>query len=62
MGTSVYIAITVLALGWAFIDLMRTEVQHAPKWAWALVIAFFIFPIGLLVYLVVERSPLVGRD
>ncbi len=32
--------------------------RHVPKWAWALVIAFFIFPIGVLLYVVMERTPI----
>jgi hypothetical protein len=32
----------VLAIGWALIDLVRRDVRHIPKWAWALVIAFFL--------------------
>jgi drug/metabolite transporter (DMT)-like permease len=58
MNATIYSVIAVLAIGWALIDLTRREVRHVPKWMWALVIAFFIFPIGALLYFVLECTPI----
>jgi ABC-2 type transport system ATP-binding protein len=38
------------------IDLVRAEVRHLPKWAWALLIAFMI-PIGAILYAAIGRVP-----
>jgi hypothetical protein len=45
------IAFTVYCL----VDLRRSQVQHLPKWAWALVILFGSSPIGGIVYLAVGK-------
>lgn len=51
------VPIVVLLVGfqlYCLIDLMRSETQHLPKWAWALVIALGS-PIGGIVYLATGR-------
>lgn len=37
-------------------DLSRSEVQHLPKWAWAIVCVISV-PLGGIVYLTVGRVP-----
>jgi hypothetical protein len=44
----------LLLVGWALVDLGRSEVRWLPKWAWALIIVGSI-PMGAIVYLVVGR-------
>lgn len=58
MNATLLSAIAVVCIGWALVDLVRHDVRHVPKWAWALVIGFFIFPIGVLLYVVLERTPI----
>jgi hypothetical protein len=43
-----------LFIGYCLADLRRSEVQHLPKWAWALVIVLSV-PAGGLVYLAMGR-------
>jgi ABC-2 type transport system ATP-binding protein len=38
------------------LDLLRAEVRHLPKWAWALLIAFMI-PVGAILYAAIGRVP-----
>lgn len=37
-------------------DLAHSDVEHLPKWAWALIIALSV-PIGGIVYLLIGRRP-----
>jgi hypothetical protein len=51
----------VLALLAAFVvyclvDLTRSEVQHLPKWGWAIVCVISV-PLGGIVYLTMGRKP-----
>lgn len=51
----------VLALLAAFVvyclvDLTRSDVQHLPKWAWAIVCVISV-PLGGIVYLTIGRIP-----
>ncbi|HSK24572.1 MAG TPA: ATP-binding cassette domain-containing protein [Egicoccus sp.] len=39
------------------IDLVRHEVRHLPKWAWALIIVLGNVPLGPILYFVVGRVP-----
>ena len=43
----------------ALVQLVRSEVQHMPKWGWALII-IFINIIGPIVFLVVGRKKYSG--
>jgi hypothetical protein len=45
----------VAFVAYCLVDLARGEVQHLPKWAWALVILLSI-PVGGIVYLLVGRA------
>lgn len=58
MSPSVIGAVAVTIIVVALIDLVRRDVRHVPKWAWALVITFFIFPIGVLLYFILECTPI----
>jgi len=52
----------VLAAGfiiYCLVDLRRSEVEHLPKWAWAIICVVSV-PLGGLVYLTVGRKPRVG--
>lgn len=51
--------LVVLALAfviYCWVDIAKNEVQHLPKWAWA-IIAFISIPIGGIIYLAVGRDP-----
>jgi hypothetical protein len=37
-------------------DLYRSEVQHLPKWAWAIICVISV-PIGGIIYLTMGRKP-----
>ncbi|MFO8076373.1 MAG: ATP-binding cassette domain-containing protein [Egibacteraceae bacterium] len=50
-------AVAVLGMLAALVDLLRRDVRHLPKWAWALVIVLVSFPLGALLYLVLGRVP-----
>jgi ABC-2 type transport system ATP-binding protein len=50
-------AVVVACLAAALVDLSRHDVRHLPKWAWAAVILFVSFPIGVIVYFVLGRVP-----
>ena len=41
---------------YCLIDLARSEVQHLPKWAWAIVCVISV-PLGGIIYLTMGRSP-----
>ena len=41
---------------YCLVDLSRSEVQHLPRWAWA-VICVISVPLGGIVYLTVGRVP-----
>ena len=49
--------VAVLGIGVALWDLSRSEVRGLPGWAWALVIVFVSFPLGVILYLVLGRVP-----
>jgi ABC-2 type transport system ATP-binding protein len=49
-GLAVVFVVVVL------IDLLRAEVRHLPKWAWALLIAFMV-PVGAILYAAIGRVP-----
>jgi ABC-type tungstate transport system substrate-binding protein len=56
------IALAVVIVVAALVDLSRREVRHLPKWAWALVIMFVTVPIGVIIYATVGRvSPHEGE-
>ncbi len=51
--------VLVLAAGfiaYCLVDLSRSEVQHLPRWAWA-IICLVSVPLGGIVYLTVGRRP-----
>ena len=51
--------VVLLVIGWVgycWYDISRREVEHLPKWAWAL-ISLFSVPIGGIVYFLVGRKP-----
>lgn len=50
-------AIGVLGIAVTLIDLVRHEVQHLPKLAWAAIIVAVSFPIGAILYLTLGRVP-----
>jgi ABC-2 type transport system ATP-binding protein len=45
----------------ALLDLVRSDVRHLPKWAWALMIALMI-PLGAILYATLGRVPRSERD
>ena len=51
--------VLVLAVGfivYCLVDLRRSEVEHLPKWAWAIICVISV-PLGGLIYLTVGRKP-----
>jgi hypothetical protein len=59
MSPAAIIPIAVLVLAFViacWVDIARNDVQHLPKWAWALIVAASV-PLGGIVYLVVGRVP-----
>jgi hypothetical protein len=42
-------------VGYCLFDISRSEVQHLPKWAWALICVLSV-PLGGIAYLLVGRS------
>ena len=51
--------VIVLAVGfvaYCLVDLVRSEVQHLPKWAWALICIASV-PLGGILYLTIGRQP-----
>ena len=48
-------AVVAVALLATLVDLRRHDVQHFPKWVWALIIIVVSFPIGVVLYLTVGR-------
>ena len=43
-------------LVYCLVDLTRSEVQHLPKWAWAVICLLFV-PLGGIIYLTIGRKP-----
>ena len=41
---------------YCLVDLTRSEVQHLPKWAWAIVCLISV-PLGGIIYLTLGRKP-----
>ena len=41
---------------YCLVDLSRSEVQHLPKWAWAIICVISV-PLGGIVYLTAGRKP-----
>jgi hypothetical protein len=41
---------------YCLVDLARSDVEHLPKWAWA-VICVFSVPLGGIIYLTMGRKP-----
>jgi ABC-2 type transport system ATP-binding protein len=56
-GVWIVIAIAVVLVVATLIDIVRHDVQHLPRWVWALIVVFGSFPLGAIVYLVVGRAP-----
>jgi hypothetical protein len=50
------IVLSVAFQVYCLVDLIRSEGQYLPKWAWALLIAF-VNPVGGVVYLIAGRRP-----
>ncbi len=48
--------LAVVYLGWVIRDILRSEVQHMPRWGWILV-SIFSIPLGGIVYLLIGRKP-----
>jgi hypothetical protein len=48
------VVLAVAWIGFCLWDLSRAEVQHLPKWAWALLIVFSV-PFGGVAFLVLGR-------
>lgn len=56
-GLWIVIAFVVVVLLATLVDVARSEVQHLPRWVWALIVVFVSFPLGAIVYFVVGRVP-----
>lgn len=56
-GLWIVIAVAAVLVIATLIDVARSEVQHLPKWVWALIVVFVSFPLGAIVYFVVGRAP-----
>ena len=59
MSLAAIIPIAVLILAfviYCWVDIARGEVQHLPKWAWALIVAASV-PLGGIVYFIIGRVP-----
>lgn len=56
-GLWIVIAIAAVLIAVTLVDIVRHEVQHLPRWAWALIVVFVSFPLGAIVYFVVGRAP-----
>lgn len=56
-GVWVLAAVAVVLLVVTLVDVSRSEVQHLPRWAWALIVVFVSFPLGALAYFVAGRAP-----
>ena len=57
MPIAALVPLVLLAVAWVtycLVDLSRTEVEHIPKWGWALVILLSV-PVGGVVYLLIGR-------
>jgi ABC-2 type transport system ATP-binding protein len=50
-------AVALLINAIVLIDLVRNEVRHLPKWAWALIIVLGSIPIGPILYFTIGRVP-----
>jgi ABC-2 type transport system ATP-binding protein len=48
-------AVAAIAIAAALVDLARSEVQHLPKWVWAVVIVAVSFPLGVILYVALGR-------
>ncbi len=48
-------ALALVAMVVVLVDLYRHDVEHLPKWAWALLIVLGNFPLGAIAYFVVGR-------
>ena len=49
------IALALAFVAYCWVDISRNEVQHLPKWAWALICLLSV-PMGGIVYLLVGRG------
>jgi hypothetical protein len=49
-------ALLAVFLVYCLVDLSRSEVQHLPKWAWAIICVISV-PLGGIIYLTVGRKP-----
>ncbi|MDX1644807.1 MAG: PLD nuclease N-terminal domain-containing protein [Thermoanaerobaculia bacterium] len=57
MPIAALVPLVLLAVAWVtycLVDLSRSEVEHIPKWGWALVILLSV-PVGGVVYLLIGR-------
>lgn len=50
------VLLSLVWVGWLWYDISQREVQHLPKWAWALIVVLSV-PVGGIVYLLLGRSP-----
>lgn len=53
----VVLGVSVVGMIVALIDLARHDVKQLPRWAWAAIIVFVSFPVGVILYLTVGRIP-----
>lgn len=56
-GVWILVLVVVVLIALTLVDVARSEVQHLPKWLWALIVVFVSFPVGAIVYLVIGRAP-----
>lgn len=50
------LALVAAFLIYCLVDLSRSEVQHLPKWAWAIICVISV-PMGGIIYLTMGRKP-----
>lgn len=53
----IIVVVALLLIALTLVDVMRSEVQHLPKWLWALIVVFVSFPMGAIIYFVIGRAP-----
>ena len=47
--------LSVAWVGYCWYDISRNNVQHLPKWAWALIVVLSV-PVGGIAYLLIGRE------
>lgn len=61
MSNALVLALIPLALlslawvGYCWYDIVRSDVKHLPKWAWALIVVLSV-PVGGIAYLLIGRE------